>query len=559
MFDEYVMPSPSVVSRVPPVVALIPADTTGTPLSTIIDQDEPSVKHIKKWTKDHPLGTVTGNPSRPVSTRCQLQTNAMWCYFDGFLTKVEPKNFKEAMKESSWIESMQEEIYEFDRLKVWELIPRPDCIMRINLKWIFNVKLDGFVGVLKNKAWLVAKGYRQEEGINFEESFTQVGRIEAIRIFIANAAHKNMIVYQMDVKTAFLDGMLKEEVYVSQPKGFVDQDHSNYVYRLKKALYGLKQASHACLYPTVIILAKKNAHVVAIPPRSNGSIIVFLNSSERKGGKLIIYRARSNRSYFFEVGIAQLVEQRTKNPHVTSSNLDQQGIPVDPTRYRSMDVIENGNSFKLVAQTTTNDAGTSTTHIPGPVTNDEKAQKKNDVKARSMLLMELPNEHLMTFNQYKDAKTLFAAIKTRFGGNEATKKTQKTLLKQLYENFSATSTESLDLIFNRLQKIWNTHVAVWRNKSDLDTMSIDDLYNNFKIVKQETGKKITINGSDIVGYDKAKVECFNCHKMRRFVRERRVPRNQENRTRNQETTRRTVNVEDTSSKAMVAIDGAGFD
>nr|GEW07040.1 ribonuclease H-like domain-containing protein [Tanacetum cinerariifolium] len=148
----------------------------------------------------------------------------------------------------------------------------------------------------------------------------------------------------------------------------------------------------------------------------------------------------------------------------------------------------------------------------GPVTTKEKAQKKNDVKARSMLLMALPNEHLITFNQYKDDKTLFADIETRFGRNEATKKTQKTLLKQLYKNFSATRTESLDSIFNRLQKIvsqlavlgvfisqedlnlnflrslpseWNTHVVVWRNKSDLNTISIDDLYNNFKIVEQE--------------------------------------------------------------------------
>ncbi|GJX72559.1 hypothetical protein Tco_0309730 [Tanacetum coccineum] len=111
---------------------------------------------------------------------------------------------------------------------------------------------------------------------------------------------------------------------------------------------------------------------------------------------------------------------------------------------------ENGNSFKPVAQTTANVDGTLTSLIPGPVTTEEKAQKKNDVKARSMLLMTLPNEHLMTFNQYKDAKTLFAAIQTRFGGNEAIKKTQKTLLKQMYENFSAPSTESLDSIFNRL-------------------------------------------------------------------------------------------------------------
>ncbi|GKE74238.1 hypothetical protein Tco_1536279, partial [Tanacetum coccineum] len=141
----------------------------------------------------------------------------------------------------------------------------------------------------------------------------------------------------------------------------------------------------------------------------------------------------------------------------------------------------NGNSFKPVAQTTTNVDGTSTSLIPGPVTTEEKAQKKNDVKTRSRLLMALPNEHLMTFNQYKDAKTLFAAIQTRFGGNEATKKTQKTLLKKMYENFSAPSTESLDSIFNRLQKI----VSQLRNKPDLDTMSFDDLNNNFKIVEQE--------------------------------------------------------------------------
>ncbi|GJR31753.1 hypothetical protein Tco_1107985 [Tanacetum coccineum] len=112
--------------------------------------------------------------------------------------------------------------------------------------------------------------------------------------------------------------------------------------------------------------------------------------------------------------------------------------------------IVNGNSFKPAAQTTRNADGSSTTLVPSPVTTEENAQKKNYVKARSMLLMALPNEHLMTFNQYKDAKTLFAAIQTRFDGNEATKKSQKTLLKQMYENFSAPGTESLDSIFNRL-------------------------------------------------------------------------------------------------------------
>ncbi|GKF03779.1 hypothetical protein Tco_0034447, partial [Tanacetum coccineum] len=113
---------------------------------------------------------------------------------------------------------------------------------------------------------------------------------------------------------------------------------------------------------------------------------------------------------------------------------------------------KNGNSFKLAAKTTTNADGTSTTLIPGLVTTEEKVQKKNDMKARSMLLMALLNEHIMTFNQYKDARTLFAAIQTRFGGNEATRKTQKTLLEQMYENFSAPSTESLDFILTSVRR-----------------------------------------------------------------------------------------------------------
>ncbi|GKA47849.1 retrovirus-related pol polyprotein from transposon TNT 1-94 [Tanacetum coccineum] len=142
---------------------------------------------------------------------------------------------------------MQEEFHEFERLEVCEIIPKPDRAMIISLKWIFKVKLDKYGSVLKNKAWLVAKGYRQEEGIDFEESFLAVTRIEAIRIFLAYATHKNMVVFQIDVKTSFLNGILKEEVYVSQPEGFVNHDHPNLVLRLKKALYRLKQAPHTCL------------------------------------------------------------------------------------------------------------------------------------------------------------------------------------------------------------------------------------------------------------------------------------------------------------------------
>nr|GEU97790.1 retrovirus-related Pol polyprotein from transposon TNT 1-94 [Tanacetum cinerariifolium] len=155
------------------------------------------------------------------------------------------ETYKEALTQSCWIEAMQEELNEFERLEVWELVPRPDQVMVITLKWIYKVKLDELGGILKNKACLVSCGYRQEEGIDFEESFASVARIKAIRIFLAYAAHKNMVIYQMDVKTTFLNGNLREEVYVSQPDGFVDLDNPNHVYKLKKALYGLKQASRA--------------------------------------------------------------------------------------------------------------------------------------------------------------------------------------------------------------------------------------------------------------------------------------------------------------------------
>ncbi|GJS03643.1 retrovirus-related pol polyprotein from transposon TNT 1-94, partial [Tanacetum coccineum] len=215
MFDEYFNPLPSGFSIVPAATAPVPANSTeefhdidvahlnndpffGVPIpeptseesslrdiiSTNVHSVNQAPEHLSKWTKDHPLDN--------------------------------------------------------------ELIPRPDRVMIITLKWIFKVKLDKLGGVLKNKARLVAREYRQEEGINFEEYFAPVARLEAICIFIAYATHMNMIVYQMNVKTGFLNGILREEVYVSQPNGFPDHDNSNHVYKLKKALYGLKQAPRAC-------------------------------------------------------------------------------------------------------------------------------------------------------------------------------------------------------------------------------------------------------------------------------------------------------------------------
>nr|GEY06632.1 retrovirus-related Pol polyprotein from transposon TNT 1-94 [Tanacetum cinerariifolium] len=257
MFDEY-LESPHVDRLVSPALAVpVPVNSAGTPSSTAIDQDAPYLIHLPSSSAlqslclhqgvaakstimdENPFAHVDKDPFINIFT--SEPTSAASSFGDA----IKPKNFKSTITKDFWFQAMQDEIHEFDRLQVWALVPQPDCVMIIALKWIYKVKLDEYGDVLKNKARLVAKGYRQDEGIDFKESFAQVAHIEAIRIFIANAASKNMTIYQTDVKTTFLNGELKEEVYVSQPEGFVDPNHPTHVYRLKKALYGLKQAPRA--------------------------------------------------------------------------------------------------------------------------------------------------------------------------------------------------------------------------------------------------------------------------------------------------------------------------
>ncbi|KAJ9545250.1 hypothetical protein OSB04_024957 [Centaurea solstitialis] len=162
-----------------------------------------------------------------------------------FLSDFEPSDVPQALSDPDWVRAMQEELAEFEHNKVWRLVTRPWGKSIIGLKWIFRNKKDENDLIIRNKARLVAKGYCQQEGIDYDETFAPVARIEAIRIFLAYAAHKNTTVYQMDVKCAFLNGVLQEEVYVEQPEGFVDPRYPTHVYVLDKALYGLNQAPQA--------------------------------------------------------------------------------------------------------------------------------------------------------------------------------------------------------------------------------------------------------------------------------------------------------------------------
>nr|GEY74785.1 retrovirus-related Pol polyprotein from transposon TNT 1-94 [Tanacetum cinerariifolium] len=326
-------------------------------------------------------------------------------------------------------------------------------------KRVYRNKKDERGIVIRNKARLVAQGHIQQEGIDYEEVFAPVARIEAIRLFLAYASFMGFLVYQIDVKSAFLYGTIKEEVYVYQPPGFED--------------------------------------------------------------------------------------------------------PENPDKSFSTRVVDR--VLKPVAPTTT----------------EQRLARKNELKARGTLLMALPDKHQLKFSSHKDAKTLMEAIEKRFGGNTETKKAQKTLLKQQYENFAGFSSKSLDQIHDRLQKLisqleilgvslsqedinlkflrslpseWRTHTLIWRNKTDLEEQSLDDLFNSLKIYEaevkidaddlkemdlkwhmamltvrarrflQRTGRNLSANGLTSMGFDMSKVKCYNCHRKGHFTRECRSPK-----------------------------------
>jgi len=165
--------------------------------------------------------------------------------YNCYLAQFEPKKVEEALQDDSWVTAMHDELHQFSRNDVWTLVSRPSDQNIIGTKWIFKNKSDEHGTVIRNKARLVAQGYTQIEGIDFDETFAPVARLESIKILLSISCHLGFKLYQMDVKSAFLNLILQEEVYVEQPKGFLDPHYPHHVYKLKKALYGLKQAPRA--------------------------------------------------------------------------------------------------------------------------------------------------------------------------------------------------------------------------------------------------------------------------------------------------------------------------
>nr|GEV35574.1 hypothetical protein [Tanacetum cinerariifolium] len=291
-------------------------------------QDDEFTNHFVHWNKKKlslPHTTlVCGNPSRPVQTRQQLAIDPEMCMYALTVSTAESKNIKEAMANSAWIEAMQDELHQFDRLQVWELVDKPFGKSIIKLKWLWkNKKLEDQT-VIRNKARLGVKGYAQEEGIDFKESFAL-----------------------MDVKTAFLNGPLKEEVYVAQPDGFVDPDHPEKVYCLKKALYGLKQAPRVWYDELSKFLTSKGfTKGLQIHQSLSG---IFINQAK--------YTLEILHKYGMDKG------QSIGTPMATKPKLDADlnGNPVDQTDYHSKigsliyltcsrpDIVQAGSSFKLTA------------------------------------------------------------------------------------------------------------------------------------------------------------------------------------------------------------------
>ncbi|GKE55386.1 putative ribonuclease H-like domain-containing protein [Tanacetum coccineum] len=227
----------------------------------------------------HPTSLILGDPTSAVQTRSKVNTSSgahafvryvqkqkrtnhkdfHHCLFACFLSQHEPKKISEALEDESWVDAMQEKLLQFEIQKIWVLVDLPYGKKAIGTKWVYRNKKDERGVVVRNKARLVAQGHRQEEGIDYDEVFAPVARIEAIRIFLAFASYMGFIVYQMDVKSAFLYGKIDEEVYVTQPPGFLDPKYPHKVYKVVKALYGLHQAPRAW-YATLSTFLLKNGY-----------------------------------------------------------------------------------------------------------------------------------------------------------------------------------------------------------------------------------------------------------------------------------------------------------
>ncbi|GKB96584.1 retrovirus-related pol polyprotein from transposon TNT 1-94 [Tanacetum coccineum] len=287
--------------------------------------DVPSRNNTEdRWSRDQyiELVNIIGDPGEGMLTRSMaaklIATSTSECLFADFLSEIEPKKVYEALKHPGWIDALQEQLNQFYENKVWTLVPLPYGKIAIGSKWVFKNKKDEDGTTTKNKARLVAQGYSQEEGIDYDETFALVARMEAIRIFLAFTTYMNFKVNQMDVKSAFLNGKLKEEVYVKQPPGFEISEFPDYVCKLDKASYELKQAPRACSSVKTPMVSPNNL-VLCVRYQSNlkESHLIAVKRILRKstsgacqilGGKLVCWSAKKQQLVAMSLAEAKYVD-----------------------------------------------------------------------------------------------------------------------------------------------------------------------------------------------------------------------------------------------------------
>ncbi|GJU10515.1 retrovirus-related pol polyprotein from transposon TNT 1-94 [Tanacetum coccineum] len=468
-----------------------------------------------KESRNHPLENVIGNLNqRTLRSQAQNQSN-----FFCFISTIEPKNVNEALTDESWIIAMQEELNQFNANNVWELVPQPQNMTIIGTKWVFINKLDENGIVSQNKARLVDQGYNQQEGINYDETYAPVARHESIRILLAYACALDFKLFQMDVKSAFLNGFINEENSNSYLRDIlgdilgkdIDDEESNHEDALDTS-NALKQQQQVIPQTTAI--------------------------------------------------------SNIKLPILKKEEYDIWAMEME----HYLEYIDNEDGI---------------VRILSPVTAAEIQVVEKERKAKNILLMAIPKEHMRRFYGMYDAKETWEAIRTRFGGNANSKKMQKAVFKQQFEAFKISSSEGLEKGYDRFQQLlsqleahgaevstedanhkflrslpaaWSNLAMTMRTKPEIDTLSIDDLYNNLRVFEQEiqgasktsssaqnvafvsqsksstnkvksgfTGAYSTCTPSTsstnipekevLAGFADEKLECFNCHNTGHFARE----------------------------------------
>nr|GEV13300.1 retrovirus-related Pol polyprotein from transposon TNT 1-94 [Tanacetum cinerariifolium] len=466
-----------------------------------------------RWTKDHPLEQVSGNPSQTIRTRCQLESDGEMCMFALTVSQTKPKNIKEAMADSAWIESIQEELHQFDRLDIWELVDRPLCKNVINMKWLWKNKHDEENTIIRNKSCLMAKGYAQKEGVDFEESFTPVARLEAVRLFIAYAAHKSFTVYQMDVKTAFLYGPLKEEVYVNQPDGFVTHIIPiKYIFLRRLYIDSNKLQGHGTMNSLTSWYPKDSTKLAdlftkAFPEerfkylvRRLGLRCLTLEEFENRrdlpkdNPQLEITVLRYDWSWMSireEVWtiVVNLMFLWIPSPVVVhfecvsctrSSKIKKYRIQkyLQNEHYALWEVIEFSDSYQAtLEESSTGSASERSAKKKGrtvAITTEDMQKRRNYVKVRTTLILALPDEHQLRFSK------LHAIVS--------------------HLEFMDVEIERDDLnqkFLSSLALEWLMYTIVCRNRNDLDTLSLDDVYNHVKVYVPEVQKKSESNSQNM--------------------------------------------------------------